>query len=141
MLINPTKTRLDNIIEKSKRRNDVLHVDLEKYKELHGDFIPFKFHQNCVSTYTSEQHTKRALVKAQKEANEKDILVPAKRTRRSEVPSFDWKLHCLFCGETCPVIPDPRHPDRWRDVYECHTSDRPGRPTFKDTILTVILAL
>ena len=33
-----------------------------------------------------------------------------KSTRRSETQEFDWKRHCLFCGEICPVKPDPKQP-------------------------------
>ena len=30
---------------------------------------------------------------------------------------------------------DPRHPERWQPVSQCHTADRGNRETFKDTIL------
>ena len=39
----------------------------------------------------------------------------------------------------CPVKPDPKHPDRWRETYESHTSERPERPTVKTAILLVSL--
>ena len=32
-----------------------------------------------------------------------------------------------------PAKPDPKHPDRWREAYESHTSEQHGRPTFKKT--------
>ena len=53
-LIAITDVRLKNIIEKSKLRNDLLHVDLEKCRSQNADhIIQFKYHKNCVSTYTS----------------------------------------------------------------------------------------
>ena len=41
-----------------------------------------------------------------------------------------------FVGK-CAQWPDPEHSDRWREAYESDTSERPGRPTFKNTILMV----
>ena len=35
---------------------------------------------------------------------------------------FNWKEHCLFCGEDCHVLKDPKNPSRWRKVYFCRTS-------------------
>ena len=37
---------------------------------------------------------------------------------------------------------DPKHPDRWREAYECTTSDRGrGKLTFKQVILQVSVFL
>ena len=47
---------------------------------------------------------------------------------------FDWKRHRLIFGEMCPVKPDPKHSDCWREAYESHTSERAGSPTFNNTI-------
>ena len=47
--------------------------------------------------------------------------------------TFVWKEHCLFCAKKCTL--DPRHPDRGRKLYKCHTSNRKHRKTFKETIL------
>ena len=33
------------------------------------------------------------------------------------------------------LIPDPRHPDRWRKAVLCRTAGRPGRQSFKEAIL------
>ena len=65
-------------------------------------------------------------------------IEPSKRPRRSE-PYFDWKRNCLFCGEAC-IDKDPKHPDRWREYFECHTSEHTYKngesmPTFKDILL------
>ena len=71
------------------------------------------------------------------------IATHQKRTRRSEIPKFVWKEDCFFCGEKCDMQRDPKHPDRFRSAYECHTSDRPGvsSKTFKDTVLKVFIFL
>ena len=46
-----------------------------------------------------------------------------KRTSTSEeimpfrVISFVFKLHCIFCGETCSLKSDPCNPSRWQAAY------------------------
>lgn len=63
---------------------------------------------------------------------------PTKRARRSELPAFDFREHCFFCGEACIMDPDPRHPDRWRIARLCLTADRgPQLTTFKQAILDI----
>jgi len=46
-----------------------------------------------------------------------------KRLRRSGSITFNFRQHCLFCGEECFDI-DPKHPDRWRRVVVCRTAVR-----------------
>ena len=72
------------------------------------DNIRFRYHENCVSIYTSKDHIKRTSKERQCSSSETTV----KRRRRSETQEFDWKRRCLFCGEMCPVKPDPKHPDR-----------------------------
>ena len=48
--------------------------------------------------------------------------------------SFDFKVHCLFCNEKCAPV-NTRHPERWDRVRQCHTCERPGMPSFRDTIV------
>ena len=31
--------------------------------------------------------------------------------------------HCLFCGEKCDVLKDPKHPGRWRPAYSCREGE------------------
>ena len=40
----------------------------------------------------------------------------------------------MFCGKTCILTKDPRHPDRWRPAYLCKTSERKRRPIYKETV-------
>ena len=57
------------------------------------------------------------------------------RQKQSGVPKFKWLQHCFLCGEDCYIIVDPKHPDRWRDSFECSTSDRgKGNIVFKEVI-------
>ena len=61
----------------------------------------------------------------------------SKRLCRSELSSFAFKLHCIFCGETCSLKSDPHNPSRWRAAYLCKTASRGTRLSFKDSILEV----
>ena len=56
--------------------------------------------------------------------------------RRSSTAAFDFKNNCLFCGDTCNVKKDAKHPDRWRKAILCRTVE-----TFKDAILEVSQAV
>ena len=131
-----SKTRLDSIIEKSKIREDSLHQQLMELSNQEQELL--KCHTNCVSTYTSKTHLKRWLDRHPKENSSQEDSSP-KRVKRSEVTIFDWKQHCLFCGDSCEVTPERKNPGRHRPAYECHTSERPGRLSFKDSILKVII--
>ena len=85
--------------------------------------------------YTSKEHIERHLKRTHND--NKDSQKPKKRTQRS-VQSFDFKLHCIFCGESCSIVPDKKNPKRWRKAYFCRTSDRAkGLLSFKDVILQV----
>ena len=87
----------------------MLHLNTAKFRSENDDNIRFKYHRNCVSTYTSKDHIKTTLSK-ERQCSSSETTV--KRRRRSETQEFDWKRRCLFCGEMCPVKPDPKHPDR-----------------------------
>ena len=60
-----------------------------------------------------------------------NAVIPLNKTRRSGSTDFDFKEHCLFCGERCiPLAFSFKHPDRWRRVIQCRTAD-----DFKQKIL------
>ena len=117
---------------KSKKRNDDLHLRTVSSE------VVLKTHEACISRYTSDYHIEKYLKrkKTEKLANEPP---PVKKTRRaSGVDSFVWKLHCLFCGESCLIEKDPKNPNRWRKAKECRTSDRgPNTKSYKDYLLKV----
>ena len=55
------------------------------------------------------------------------------------VEALTSKRHrrCLFCGETCVLDRESKHPDRWRPAYPSRTAERGEQHTFKQTILDV----
>jgi len=134
-LKSATITRIETIKKKSIKRGDTLHAMLDI------DVSNLKYHQNCMTTYISEEHIKRYIKNHPEHSNEELNLKspPPKRSRRSL--SFDWKCNCLFCGDEC-TNKDPKNPARWRPYFECHTSERTYKngevmPTFKEIILEV----
>jgi len=129
--------RIQTIIESSKRRFDDLHEDLET-RLLADKHLEVLCHRDCVSTYTSKSHSKRHLNKLSASKGSEETSA-GKRLRRSGSTTFNFNFrqHCLFCGEECLDI-DPKHPDRWHRVVLCRTADRgEGRNTFKETLLDV----
>ena len=59
-----------------------------------------------------------------------------KRTCRSDISPFNFKEHCLICGEKCCPKPAPKYANRWRRVIQCRTADRgSNQSTFKDVII------
>jgi len=125
--------RIKSIIQASKRRQDTLHIALEK--QLQDDpSLLLQCHRDCVSTYTSSWHISRHLKRTVATTS---CETPVKRTRRYDAVKFDFRQNCLYCGETCIIRPDPKNPKRWRKAVVCRTADRPGRQTFKDAILEV----
>jgi len=41
----------------------------------------------------------------------------AKRSRRSECEPFNFRSHCLYCGEICHVEKDRKNPKRWIPAF------------------------
>ena len=111
-------SRIRSIIESSRQRNDSLHEDLERRLHINPD-LSVQAHRNCVSSYMSKSHIKRAVKRDKKDAGSS----PLKRVRRSESHPFDFLTQCLFCGEDCPVNPDPKNPSRWRKASLVRTAD------------------
>ena len=91
-------------------------------------------HTSCGASYTSNEHKGRETTK--KRRNDAAENEPPVRRRRSQLPGFDFKCHCLLCGEECLAM-DERHPNRWDKVRQCETDVRPGRLTFKQQFLDI----
>lgn len=113
-LINCGSARVETIRDCSIRRGDGL-ID-----KLHG-LDSIRCHKSCVSTYASKHHLKRYITKKSNDNSATEAVVPPKRSRRLGTTKFSFKEHCVFCGEKCLPL-DPRHPDRWRKVYQCRTT-------------------
>ena len=122
-LVPITDKRIASIKNASKRRKDGLHMKIENEK--------YHCHLPCVKSYTSEQHIAKHL---KRELPFTDECPEAKKTRRS-LDSFNFKVHCLFCGKYCNVEPDKKNPSRWRPAYRVRTVD-PKNP-YKKLILDV----
>jgi len=111
-----TAVRIANIIRCSKIYGDEKHFELEDALEKNKEFT-LKCHKSCVSSYTSKSHTQRH----KRHCDEETDPISQKVTRRSlsgySDETFNFKKHCLFCGETCIIEKDKKHPSRWRESY------------------------
>ena len=47
-----------------------------------------------------------------------------KRKRRSAIPRFKFREHCIYCGETCAVENACKNPNRWVPAYLVTEVDR-----------------
>jgi len=59
----------------------------------------------------------------------------SKRLRSSTEGMFNFREHCLFCGEECQVIRSQNNPNRWREAYLCSRSDNEGQVSFKVSVI------
>ncbi|EDO50031.1 predicted protein [Nematostella vectensis] len=128
--------RIESIIKFSKDYNDDIHVTLaEQLKR--NSLLTIQCHRDCVSTYTSKQHLDRHKKRQGGGTSTSEAASqPVQKRRRSDVPAFSFKEHCLFCGELCEIKRNKKHPDRWKKAALCRTADtNPGEKSFKHTIL------
>ena len=80
-------------------------------------------HRTRVACYTSPKSMKRILKRKNDVRSEKleECEVEIKHVHRSSTPIFDFRQHCIFCGEWCDVQKDCEHPGRWRKPFLCRT--------------------
>ena len=124
---------IKTLIQRSKTKADGFHIQLEALLNESGEDVSINVHKSCYSTYTSKEKLTKHLTLKRKHSSTDQLNV---RISRSQVPDFDFKLHCLICGKVC--LPKyTKHPDRWDWVIQCETKDRPGLPTFKDVLLDI----
>ena len=129
-LVQITKVRLESVIKCSKERRDDRHYQLDTKTVDQKDFFS---HPSCLKSYTSRAHIGRYLKR--NITAEHGTERQEKKTRRS-LQLFDFKLHCIFCGELCNLVPDKKNPKHWRKAFICRTSDRgKGNLSFKNAIL------
>ena len=69
-----------------------------------------------------------------KPVEEKDSSVDKKRTCQSICQTFNFKRYCLFCGEECNDIINPKNSSRWRP-YLVRAFVTVNNTPFKDFIL------
>jgi len=104
-------------------------------ERLADDATTFWCHKNCMSTYCSPDHIQRLLKKRTESENPDSSEWSSKRLRSSTEGSFNFREHCLFCGEECQVIRPRKNPNRWREAYLCRTADREGQISFTESVL------
>ena len=93
--------------------------------------------QNFISTYCCPDHIQRFL-KRMKEIdcdNPHSYRSSSKLLRSSIEGIFNFREHCLFCGEECKVIWPQKNPNRWREAYLCRTADGEGYISFKQSVI------
>ena len=92
-----------------------------------------KYHKSCFTNYRKLTDTRGRKRKASRRSQSE----PPLRRRRLELPAFDFKVHCIFCGEVCEEK-DPKNPQRWKEYNVCQTWKRQdGKDDFKTAILKV----
>ena len=67
--------------------------------------------------------TKRILKRKSDVSSEnlEECKVEKKRVHRSSTPIFDFRQHCIFCGEWCDVQKDCNYPGSWSEAFLCRT--------------------
>ena len=85
----PDGARLRHIIDASIRYGDSLHIDIQQKLDLDKNLQVY-YHKNCISTYLTCAPASTP--------SHVDGPLP-KRTRSSDVPAFNFREHCIYCGE------------------------------------------
>ena len=132
-LITSGPARIKAILKASKQRAD----DRDTINALQQNFdrnpsLTICCHKNCVSEYTSKQHIRRC---RSNEGRISSSEQPPKRIRRSEVSTFNFLEHCIFCGRDCVLERDKRNPSRWRPSYPFRTIQHKTGATPKEAVL------
>lgn len=119
--------RIQSIIDASRKYGDNLHIKLQEQLTENPD-MTISYHKNCVSRYTSKSN----LGKHRQQSTSEE---PQRKLRKSSL-QFNFRQHCLYCGEICDIRKDYRHPDRWRPAYLCRStkSEKDKRP-YKEFLL------
>ena len=107
-------SRIQTTVECSKIYEDGLHQELEQLLAEDSN-CTIKSHRTCVACYTSPKSTKRILKRKNDVSSEnlEECKVEKKCVRRSSTPIFDFRQHCIFCGEWCDVKKDCKHLGCW----------------------------
>ena len=124
-LVTGKEQRIKNIISASISREGLIHIGLQEDLDNNPN-LALQFHKSCVSSYTSKTH----IARERKRIGTIDTHDHQQKRRRSEFSSFDFRVHCLICGEKC-LSKDSKNPYRWRRVIQCRTRE------MKNELLTV----
>ena len=130
-LIIARSAHIHTIISANKARQDSKAANLELHLEADEHLI-IKCQKDCVSSYTSNMQ--RVLKRSGDHFKE---VSTCKQHHQSQTPTFNFKEHCLFCGETCLVEKDTKNPSRWKPAFLCRTAQRGEHKSFKQSILDI----
>ena len=98
-----SEAQKERVIQCSNRRKDSLHETIGSSS--------IQYHKNCYVIYTSNDHINRYL---KRKCAEEPGTSQVKRSRRYSTGIFDFKQHCIKCGEYCNVVKDKKYPERWK---------------------------
>lgn len=127
--------RIENIIKCSKIYHDGVDKSLENSLRENHD-LTIKCHKSCVSTYTSTTQIQR-YIKRTKQVEEPSVI-PQKKTRLSNVSTFSFQQHCIFCGEDCNLERDAKNPARWKPAYLCREIEpKKDNKSLKQSLLDI----
>ena len=101
--------RIQTFIKFSKEYKDYFYLTLEEILRDNPN-VTIGCRRNCVSTYTSKEPLNRHK-KRESSAAESDPSQPPIEQRGSTVPGSNFKGQCIFCGESCAIEKDKKHPD------------------------------
>ena len=124
---------IKTLILRSINIDDGLHLGLEALIDKSGDESSIKCHKSCYCSYTSRQRHSKHLANKRKSCCDNQTPI---QVRRSQLPDFQFKEHCLICGKLC-LPKDPKNPKKCQRIIQCETNERPGLPTFKDVLLDI----
>ena len=126
------ETGVDPIKTASVKKGDGLnHVFNNRLSREHSGVE--KYHQSCFTNYRKLTDARRRKSTASRRSQSE----PPLRRRRSELPEFDFKVHCIFCGEVCEEK-DLKNPQRWKEYIVYQTwKQQDGKDYSKTTILKV----
>ena len=102
----PAGARLRNIIDASIQYGDSLHVDLQEQLDANEN-LQMSYHRSCITWYLTHAP----------ESETGERCSPVKRKRRSAIPLFKFREHCIYCGETCAIDKACKNPNRWVPAY------------------------
>ena len=126
----PDGARLRNIIDASIQYGVSVHVDLQKQLDANEN-LQASYHRPCITWYLTHAP----------ESETGEMCSPVKCKRRSAIPLFNFREHCIYCGETCAVKKACKNPNRTvpgylvTEVYTKEVDERGKHVTSKDRIL------
>ena len=83
-----------------------MHVDLQEQLDANEN-LQMSYHGSCITWYLTHAP----------ESETGERCSPVKHKRRSAIPLFKFREHCIYCGETCAIDKACKNPNRWVPAY------------------------